>query len=239
MILTDVAVRNRATVAVLTVFILVAGLYSYFTLPREAAPDVAMPLVMITTAYEGVAPEDVETSVTMKIEKELAGLKGLKKISSISAEGTSLITVEFMPDVVIEDALQYVRDRVDIAKPDLPVDAEEPAIREINIAEFPFMLVSISGDVSPVRLKAIADELEDRIESVQGVLGVDVIGALEREFSDLDEVWKSEKAAVQGPAELPLVDLQDRRHQLVLEPMAHPVHDHHVAEIRSQAHQGE
>ena len=182
MILTDVAVRNRATVAVLTVFILVAGLYSYFTLPREAAPDVAMPLVMITTAYEGVAPEDVETSVTMKIEKELAGLKGLKKISSISAEGTSLITVEFMPDVVIEDALQYVRDRVDIAKPDLPVDAEEPAIREINIAEFPFMLVSISGDVSPVRLKAIADELEDRIESVQGVLGVDVIGALEREI---------------------------------------------------------
>ncbi|MHC4914473.1 MAG: efflux RND transporter permease subunit, partial [Planctomycetota bacterium] len=183
MILTDVAVRNRATVAVLTVFILVAGLYSYlFALPREAAPDVPMPLVMVTTAYEGVAPEDVETSVTMKIEKELAGLKGLKRLSSSSAEGISMITAEFNPDVVIEDALQYVRDRVDIAKPDLPPDAEEPSIREINIAEFPFMLVSISGDVSPVRLKAIADQLEDRIESVPGVLGVDVMGALEREI---------------------------------------------------------
>ncbi|MHC4605628.1 MAG: efflux RND transporter permease subunit [Planctomycetota bacterium] len=182
MIITDAAVRNRATVSVLVILIVLAGLYAYPSLPREAAPDVAIPIVLITTSYEGVSPEDIETSISMKIEKELAGLKGLKEIRSSSAEGMSTITVEFQPDIIIEDALQYVRDRVELAKGDLPSEAEEPFIKEINIAEFPIMMISLSGDLSPVRLKAIADELEDRIEQVPGVLNADISGELEREI---------------------------------------------------------
>jgi len=182
MIITDVAVRNRATVAVLVALIVAAGTSSYLTLPREAAPDVAIPYVLVTTSYQGVSPQDVETSVTMKIEKELAGIKGLKELRSSSAEGFSTVVVEFQPDVDIETALQNVRDRVDVAKPELPADAEEPSVKEINISEFPIITISLSGDVSPVRLKAIADELEDAIEAVPGVLGVDVLGALEREI---------------------------------------------------------
>ncbi len=160
--------------------IVVAGVNSYITLPRESAPDVSIPMILVNTMYEGVSPEDVESSVTTKIEKELAGLKGLKELRSSSAEGMSMVIVEFMPDIIIEDALQYVRDRVDLAE--LPIDAEEPFVKEINIAEMPIILVSISGDLSPVRLKAIADEVEDAIEQVPGVLNVDVLGALEREI---------------------------------------------------------
>jgi len=182
MILSDAAIRNRTTVGVLVVLIVLTGTYSYVSLPREAAPDVPIPIILITTAYEGVSPEDIESAITLKIEKELAGLKGLKEIQSSSAEGISVITVQFLPEVVIEDALQYVRDRVDLAKPELPDGAEEPGIKEINIAEFPIILISISGDLSPVRLKAIADELEDAIEQMPGVLGVDVTGDLEREI---------------------------------------------------------
>jgi len=182
MILSDAAIRNRATVIVLMILIAVAGAVSYVTLPREAAPDVPIPLVLITTPYEGVAPEDIETSVTMKIEKELGGLKGLKEIRSTSTEGLSVITVEFLPDVLIEDALQYVRDKVDLAKADLPASAEEPVIKEINVAEMPILIVNISGPVSRVTLKEIADRLEDEIENIPGVLNVDVLGALEREI---------------------------------------------------------
>ena len=182
MILSDIAIRNRTTVAVIVVLIIILGLYSYFTLPREAAPDVPVPIVLVTTAYEGVSPEDVESAVTLKIEKELTGLKGLKEIRSSSAEGISFIVIEFQPDIIIEDALQYVRARIDLVKPELPDEAEEPSIKEINIAEFPIMLVSISGDLSAVRMKAIADDLEREIESVYGVLNVDVLGALEREI---------------------------------------------------------
>ncbi|OHB64416.1 MAG: hypothetical protein A2Y76_05535 [Planctomycetes bacterium RBG_13_60_9] len=182
MILTDLSIRNRITVAVLGLIIVILGVYSYLSLPREAFPDIPIPYILVSTFYEGVAPEDVETSITMKIEKELVGIRGVKEVVSSSSEGMSMISVEFTPDVPTEVALQRVRDRVDIAKGNLPQEAEEPTIKEINIAEMPIMYVSISGDVSPVQLKAIADELQDQLETVPGVLKVDIVGALEPEI---------------------------------------------------------
>ncbi len=182
MLITDLSIRNRTTVAVLGVIIFGLGVYSYMTLPREAFPDIPIPHILVTTTYEGVSPEDMETSVTMKIEKELNGVRGVKEITSNSAEGLSMINVEFLPDVPPDVALQRVRDRVDVAKSELPTDAEEPVVKEISLSEFPIMLVSISGNVSPVQLKVIADRLEDALEAVPGVLKVDVTGALEREI---------------------------------------------------------
>jgi multidrug efflux pump len=182
MLLTDVAIKNRTTVAVLGIIIIVLGGYSYMTLPREAAPDIPIPYVLVTTTYEGVSPEDMETSVTMKIEKELNGVRGVEEITSSSAEGISLISVEFTPDVPSEVALQRVRDRVDLAKGDLPTEADEPIIKEINFAELPIMLISLSGDVSPVQLKEVADDVQDVLEAVPGVLKVDMAGDLEPEI---------------------------------------------------------
>ncbi len=181
MLITDLAIKNRTTVAVLVLIILLIGVSSYITLPREAFPDVPIPFILVTTPYEGVSPEDMETSVTMKIEKELKGVKGAKEIVSSSAEGISLISVEFNPDVPTEVALQRVRDKVDLAKGELPLDAEEPVISEFNYADLPIMLVSISGDVSPVQLKAIADDLQDVLETIPGVLKAEISGDLERE----------------------------------------------------------
>jgi len=182
-LISNAAIRNRTTVGVLMLLIVVAGVFSYATLPRESEPDVEIPIVIITTTYEGVSPEDVESAVTIKIENELTGLKGVKEIRSTSAEGLSTITVEFMPDVNIDDAMQYVRDKVDQAKPELPDAAEEPFIREVNIAELPIVMVNITGAVSLVRLKAIAERLEETVEQkIDGVLNVDVLGGLEREI---------------------------------------------------------
>jgi multidrug efflux pump len=182
MLLTDVAIKNRTTVAVLGIIIILLGGYSYITLPREAAPDIPIPYILVTTTYEGVSPEDMETSVTMKIEKELNGIRGVEEITSSSAEGISLISVEFTPDVPSEVALQRVRDRVDLAKGDLPTEADEPVIKEINFAELPIMLISLSGDVSPVQLKEVADDVQDALEAVPGVLKVDMAGDLEPEI---------------------------------------------------------
>jgi len=182
MLLTDLAIKNRTTVAVLGIIIILMGGYSYLTLPREAAPDIPIPYILVTTTYEGVSPEDMETSVTMKIEKELNGIRGVEEITSSSAEGMSLISVEFAPDVPSEAALQRVRDRVDLAKGELPMDAEEPMIKEINFAELPIMLISLSGEVSPVQLKEVADDVADALESVPGVLKVEITGDLEPEI---------------------------------------------------------
>ena len=182
MLLTDVAIKNRTTVTVLGLIILILGTYSYLTLPRESFPDIPVPFISVSTLYEGVSPEDIETSVTMKIEKELKGVRGSKEITSSSAEGLSLISVEFNPNVPADVALQRVRDRVDIATGELPDAADEPIISEINFAEMPIMYISISGDVSPVQLKLMADKLQDAIETVPGVLKADILGALEREI---------------------------------------------------------
>ena len=182
MIITDVAIKNRTTVAVLGLIILILGVSSYLTLPREAFPDIPIPHILVNTFYEGVSPADIETSVTMKIEKELNGIRGVKQINSSSAEGLSMIDVEFTPDVPTDVALQRVRDRVDLARGELPQDVKEPTIKEINLAEFPIMQVSVSGDVSPVQLKGIADDMQDAIETLPGVLKVDVLGALEPEI---------------------------------------------------------
>ncbi|MHC4521552.1 MAG: efflux RND transporter permease subunit, partial [Planctomycetota bacterium] len=182
MLLTDVAIRNRTTIAVLGVIIVLMGVYSYLKLPREAAPDIPIPYILVSTVYEGVSPEDIETSVTMKIEKELNGIRGVEEITSSSAEGMSMISVEFTPDVPSEVALQRVRDRVDLAQGELPQEAEEPVIKEINFAELPIMLISIAGDVSPIQLKEIADEVQDALEAIPGVLKVEMAGDLEREI---------------------------------------------------------
>ncbi len=182
MFLSDAAIDNRTVVWVLILLIVIMGSYSYVTLPRESAPDVPIPIIIITTSYEGVSPEDVESSVTIKLEKELAGVKGLKELTSVSAEGMSTVVAEFYPDMRIEDALQYVRDKVDQVRGEIPDDADEPTVKEISIADFPIFLINIYGDLSPVRMKLIADELEDVIEEIPGVLNCEVVGALEREI---------------------------------------------------------
>ena len=184
MILSNAALKNRTTIFVLIILIVFSGAYSYVTLPRESFPDVKIPFIIVDTSYEGALPEDVESQITDEIEEELMGLKGVKEVTSISAEGQSSITIEFYPDIDIEDALRRVKDRVDLAEPNLPVDEQrkEPTVNEIDVSEIPILMINISGKVSPVVLKGIADQLEDQIKTVPGVLAVDVIGALEREI---------------------------------------------------------
>lgn len=182
MLITNAAIQRRGTVYVLMFIAAVVGVYSYLTLPRESNPDITVPYVLVVTNYEGVASEDVESLITLPIERKLKGLKELEEIRSVSAEGSSMITIEFHPDVDIDDALQWVRDKVDQAKGDLPNDLEEdPSILEINLSEFPILMVAISGDVGETVLKGVSEELEERIEEIPGVLDVVLTGARERQ----------------------------------------------------------
>ena len=183
MLLTNAAISRRSTVFFLMIVIFIVGLFSYVTLPRESNPDITIPMILVQTTYEGAASEDVENLITIPLERKLKSLKDVKEISSVSAEGASMVTVEYMPDVDIDDAMQKVRDKVDQAKGDLPGDLEDdPIIFEINLSEFPIMKVAISGDLGERVLKQIAEEFEDRFEEIPGVLEVDVTGVREREI---------------------------------------------------------
>ncbi len=183
MIISDTAVKNSTTVYVLAVLLIIFGVYCYQALPRESEPDITIPNVFISTEYKGVSPTDIETSITIEIEKKLKGLEGLKKIESVSSEGKSMINVEFVTGTDIDKALQDVKDKVDEAKGDLPNDLEDdPSVFEVNFSEMPIIVFSLSGTCGLPCLKEIADDLQDDIEAITGVMEVEVNGGLEREI---------------------------------------------------------
>jgi multidrug efflux pump len=177
------AVSKRTSVVVLAIIIIIFGYMAYNSLPREAAPDITIPYIFVMTRYAGVAPEDIEQSITIPIEKKLKGLEAVKKIRSSSTEGMSSIVIEFVAGTDIEEVLNKTKDKVDLAKPDLPADLEEdPEVIEINISELPILVLSLSGREGLVRLKEIAEDLQDDIESIPGVLEAEVTGGLDREI---------------------------------------------------------
>ena len=183
MIISDTAVRKSTTIVVLALLLIIVGVYSYMVLPRESDPDITIPNVFVSTSYRGVSPTDMETGVTIEIEKKLKGLDGVKKIQSVSAEGLSSINVEFITGTDIDKALQDVKDKVDEAIGELPSDLEDdPTVFEVNFSEMPIVVFSLSGTCGLPCLKKIADDLEDDIEAITGVLEVDVTGGLEREI---------------------------------------------------------
>jgi len=181
--ISEIAVRKRVSVIFMSVVIIIFGVIAYFSLPRESEPDITIPYVFIKTDYPGVASEDIEKQITIHIEKKLKGLESVKTIKSTSTEGLSSIVIEFVAGTDIDDVLTKTKDKVDMAKQDLPTDLEDdPEVFEVNISEMPIVVLSLSGNIDLVRLKEIAEDLEEDIESIPGVLEVDVTGGLEREI---------------------------------------------------------
>lgn len=177
----NLAVDNRVAVYILVLIIVILGLQSYSSMPREAAPDITIPYVIVSVPYPGVSPADMEGLITQQVEKEFKTLKDVKVITSSSKEGLATIFIEFESGVDVDEALRRVRDKVNTTRPNLPSDIMEPIISEINFSEFPILFVNIGGNVGLPRLKAIAKDLQDDIEGVQGVLSADITGALEPE----------------------------------------------------------
>jgi len=174
-------VDHSTTVFIASMAVFVFGVLAWVTLPRESSPDITIPVVIVTTPYVGVSPADIENLVSVPIENELSSLKGIDKLTSTSAEGISIVAVEFEPESNIEDALQRVRDRVSRARPKLPDDVEESSVREVSFSDIPVVLINIAGPIDEERLKLLAEELEEDLTRVDGVLDVKLSGGKERE----------------------------------------------------------
>lgn len=185
--LSTFAINNRISVLVMVALIAIMGAVSYLTIPKESFPNITVPNIFVTTIYPGVSPEDMESLVTRKLEDEIGNISEIKEMTSTSSEGYSSVVLEFDTGIDIEEALQKVREKVDLAKAELPDDAEEPLVQEVNLSEFPIMQINLSGDYDLEILKDIAEDLQDKIEAIPTVLGVDLTGGLEREVQvDVD-----------------------------------------------------
>jgi hypothetical protein len=158
--LSTVAINRRTTVVIMLILVITLGLIAYQRLPREAAPDIQIPNIMVMSRYEGASPSDIESLVTRPIERKLKSLSDIKEMRSTSSEGNSMIMIEFQPETDIDFALQKVRDKVDEAKGDLPADLDDPTVKEISASDiFPVLYVMVSGDIGLKRLKDIAEDL--------------------------------------------------------------------------------
>ena len=176
------AVNNKISVYVMMAIILIIGLRSYNSMPKESFPEVKQPIVYINTAYPGNSPIDMENLVTRPMEKEINTITGLKKLNSTSIQDFSVIIAEFELSVKGEKALQEVKDAIDRAKMDLPNDLPaDPSVMEMDFSEFPVMNVNVSGDYPQEKLKEYAEYLEDKMEALSEVSSVDISGLTEEE----------------------------------------------------------
>jgi multidrug efflux pump subunit AcrB len=194
---TSWAIDNKVSIYVATLIICVMGIMKYNSMPKEQFPEVVFPQFYISTINDGTSPEDMETLITKPLEKKLKAIPGVKEIKSTSIQDFSAIIIEFNPDKNMMEARMEVREKVDEAKVDLPKAlTEEPRITKIDVSQIPIMNVNMSGDFDLQTLKKYADEMQDRIEALNEITRVEIVGALDREIHiDLDK-YKMDAARI-------------------------------------------
>lgn len=194
------AISNKSTVAVITLIVVLGGLLSYTSMPRENFPEIIVPQIYVGTPYPGNSALDVEKLITKRLEKEINSITGVDKITSNSIQGYSSINVEFNFDITPSDALQKVKDKVDIAMADkdFPKDLPtEPSITEMNFSEqMPIMNINLSGDFSMDQLKEYGEYLEDEIEKLAEISSVDIRGIQEKELEVAVDLYKMEASKI-------------------------------------------
>ena len=194
---TSWAIDNKTSIYVLAVFITLLGISSYRSIPKEQFPEIVIPTILVNTVYPGTSPEDMENLVTRPIEKQLKGIAGVKKITSNSLQDFSSIAIEFNTDVAVPEAKQRVKDAVDKSKNDLPNNLlKDPGVMDIDFSEIPIMFIQISGNYDLDQLKKYAEVAQDRIESLNEITRVDVVGALEREIQINVDMYKAQASSI-------------------------------------------
>lgn len=161
--------------------LVIAGTFSLFSIPKESAPSVEVPVGIVTTVLPGASSADVEKLVTDKMEEELANLENIDKLTSSSREGLSVVSVQFLASANLDKSIQDLKDAVDKVKPELPKEATDPQVLRINFADEPILIISVSSDASPAALTRLSEDLKTELRAVKGVSKVEISGVQERE----------------------------------------------------------
>lgn len=176
----DSIVGRSRTMMIAFIAIVIAGIASYYAIPKEAEPDVSFPYIYVQITLDGVSPEDSERLLVRPMEQELRDLDGLKEMIGSGSENSASVTLEFDPDIDVDQALIDVRERVDLAKAKLPADAEEPRVFEVKFSKFdPMMVLILNGDAPERVLTAVGLAIKEKVEGLTGVMEVNLVGTRE------------------------------------------------------------
>ncbi len=168
--------KKRAFTYLLMFALTVSGLYALVSIPKESAPEVVVPMGIVSTTLRGASAEDTEKLITDKIEDEVANIENIDKVTSSSIEGVSIVSAQFLASANIDKSIQDLKDAVDRAKVDLPKEADQPIITRVNFADQPILIASVSVDLPEGSLAKLGDDLKDDIKKIKGVSKVDVSG---------------------------------------------------------------
>jgi hydrophobe/amphiphile efflux-1 (HAE1) family protein len=184
MTVSDVAIRRPVFTTMLSLTLLVLGVLGYRRLGTDLYPDVSFPFVTIRTIYAGASPQDVEEMVTRPIEDAVASIAGVDKVFSSSRENVSLVFIQFKLSADLGQAVQNARDKVGIVVGDLPLGVEQPVIAQYDLAAQPVLIFSAAAGEDPIALRdRFDDQVKPRLEQIDGVAAVHVLGGGEPEIS--------------------------------------------------------
>ncbi|MGL6196713.1 MAG: efflux RND transporter permease subunit [Thermoguttaceae bacterium] len=178
----ELAIERPVGTVMFVLIMMVFGVMGYRSIGLDFFPDVDVPYVTIMTEYIGASPESVETDVTEKIEEAVSTISGIKAIRSQSYEGMSIVIIEFELTEDVDVVSQDVRDKVAKTRGDLPKDIEEPIIEKLDVTATPVMYISVTSetDSMPTLSTYVEEVAKKRIESVQGVGKIRILGQQER-----------------------------------------------------------
>jgi multidrug efflux pump len=183
----DFAISHARLTLAFLAFIVVAGLVSYSSIPKEADPDVKIPIIYVQLSERGISPEDAERLLVRPMETALKSVTNVKQQRAAAFEGGGYVLLEFEAGFNSDTALQDVRAKVNDGKRDLPQDADEPGVFEVNLSLLPVIVVTLGGDLSERALTKIAQDAQDAIELVPGVLKADLKGTRDQSVEIIAE----------------------------------------------------
>src|SRR3569833_3258395 len=167
--LIDYAIGHARLTIVTLLFLLLAGFVAYVTIPKEAEPDVRIPIVFVQLTQRGISPEDSERLLLRPVESQLKLVSNVKELRSTAYEGGGSVILEFEAGFDSKSALADVRAKVDQAKRDLPKDADEPNVQEVNLSLYPVIVVALSGELPARTMLRIARTAKNAVEQEPGV----------------------------------------------------------------------
>ncbi len=175
--------KKRAFTYLLMGALSFAGIVSLLAIPKESAPEVIIPVGVITTTMRGGGSLDMERLITDKIEQEVQNLENIDTVTSSSMEGVSVVSAQFLASADIDRSIDDLKQAVDRAKAEFPLEADEPRVTKINFADQPMLMLSISANLTPGDLAKLGETVAEEIESVSGVSEVRISGTRDREVT--------------------------------------------------------
>ncbi|MDX6272533.1 MAG: hydrophobic/amphiphilic exporter (mainly bacteria), family [Acidobacteriota bacterium] len=181
--LAEICVRRPVFATMLILSLTVVGIFSFFSLGVDLFPKIDFPTITITVVNPGASPREIETEITDKIEAAVNTISGIDELRSTSVEGVSQVFVQFLLDKNADIAAQEVRDKINLVVPDLPETSEEPVIQKLDTDAAPVLRIAVSAPRSLREVTEIADkQIKERIESINGVGNVTIVGGSRREI---------------------------------------------------------